>query len=1203
VGHVTRTGGIPTTNSDRRAFIRHSVRLEGICSITGAEGHKVEIRDFCPEGMLLSYDVPGVTTQSEKITPAHGDIVEIRCAVPKPDGEPPLLFHGRIVRIEEGSVGLAFIDPDPNALAILNDYANTDQADANVSKSPEPPQSLTGKNQTAQALFLGCKQLAKDHFGAMLADFQEQATERWLTLADTAQSIPEKNAYHDALNIFNKRGDEFKHAYVARMTGYLDNFSLQVAVKSAGSLPDIFEKDLALIEEKAFEEWLSYVDMARKVELECQEPLYDFGLRLEALSNLPIDKENNPFWPEAYCKAFRLTLKEFSIGGKVLKVAYTVFKEVLESHVDGLYADLNQYLVKHGVLPDLRHKYKVKNSRSKTPIQHRAPVISDGGAAAAHGLYAKGEIDSDGGLSVGAPTPTSEDWYRIAQGLDDLRKQVSRQATQDSNSWQGKNQSAFLPGDAGPPGAAPQYYTSEELLFALSRLNFPGHTQSVGGNVKQEVKSQLLSELFDGVDETARKQLPRREEKILDVTGNLFDSLLTDKLVSDNVRPWLQQLSIPMFKWAMHDDSVLSDKSHLTRQLINNIAQLEFYGEEESDKSLEVARERVRNRINNLIAEIAQADFVTPELFDRASKKLSFYVEVQSKAYEGNLEGVVAACEADQRAIDAGGAAKYTAVSAALMSGEQGLQGSPEIDDEELREWRKHVRRLRVGHSLSLNVESVPRHLKLAWIAKNFDRYVFVNAKGLKELTLGADQLAQQLRSGMAVFLDDSGEPLLDRAQYSMLQEMHQNLLHESTHDHLTGLINRREFEKLLTEALASARQSARHHVICYIDLDQFSVVNNTFGYDGGDRLLVELTALFQKALGDRGTLARIGGDEFGMLLEDCSIEEALDITARQKDAIQDYRFICDNKSLSISFSAGLAVVKPDSASVIMLFQEAESSCRIARGKGINYAQVYSSDDNGLSRQGEAIKWVTKIDEALDNNSLDLRFQPIVHIAGDRLFTHHAEVLLGILDEQGKSISPAEFVLAAEQFRRIAAVDRWVIERTFRWMVEHGDKLDEIGGLAINLSGASLNEEGFVDYIIEQANEKKVPMQKVNFEVTETAGIANLSNATDFILSLKETGCTFSLDDFGSGLSSYAYLKNLPVDFLKIDGAFVRKMDENPYDYAVVKSITEIGHFMGKKIIAEFVQNEKILSMLREIGVDYAQGYVLAKPRNLLTWE
>ncbi|MBU1690627.1 MAG: DUF1631 family protein, partial [Gammaproteobacteria bacterium] len=658
----------------------------------------------------------------------------------------------------------------------------------------------------------------------------------------------------------------------------------------------------------------------------------------------------------------------------------------------------------------------------------------------------------------------------------------------------------------------------------------------------------------------------------------------------NNVRPWLQQFSIPIVKMALQDDSLFSDKSHLARQVINSLAQLELYGEDGGD----MGNNAVRKRINQLIAEVTDAEEVTPQLFEKMLNSFRLLIRLQDKAYKENLEDVYVACEEEQRISATNGANNVAAGSS--DSKQEKSPGAPASEDDGLLEWKKQVRRLKVGDWILFDDPIAPQRRRLAWISKSSERFVFVNVKGLKELTLSQTELAKQLRSGTSVVLDDVGEPLIDRAQTAMLQKMHRQLLHESTHDQLTGLINRREFERFLAQALVSSQQLNQHHAICYIDLDQFSVVNNTFGYGGGDRLLVEVTKLLKDELGDRGMVARIGGDEFGMLLENCTVEEVLEITARQKAAIANYRFISDEKSLAISFSAGLVAIEPESDSVATLLQAAEASCRSARGKGTNYVQVFNPDDEGMSRHKHAVEWVTKIDEALDNDSLVLRYQPIARISRKNPLLHHAEILLGVPDEQGNLMSPVDFIFAAESFRRMVAVDRWVIQNVFRWMGTHGRELDEVGGFAINLSGASLNEEGFIDFVLQQAKIFKVPMEKVCFEVTETAGIANLSNASEFILEVKKTGCTFALDDFGSGLSSYAYLKNLPVDFLKIDGAFVKNMDSNPYDYAVVKSITEIGHFMGKGIIAEYVENENILNMLREIGVDYAQGYVIGKP-------
>lgn len=1180
----------PKNSKEKRAFSRRMLRLEGVCSLPDAGSRKVEIRDFCPGGMLLSYDEPAAANQPQPSVPSHGDVIEIRCTVPSAQGRAALQFRGRVVRIEGGAAGLAFIDPDMDALHILYDFAKKSQTETPANHVPEPSQVQRGGGQPAQAILQGCKQIAKACIGPMMSDFQEHVLERWFTLAGIVQTVAEKNAYYDAVNIFNSaQGEAFKRAFEAQMMKRLDAYSGQAAEKPQESFTLIPAKNLSLVEQDAFEEWLALSDVARKVEEGCQAPLSDLGFRLGELLKTSLDKENNPFWPDAFCKAFQETLKGFRFDPIAQKAAYTVFKDSLVAAAAALYVDLNQYLVKQGVIPDLRHKYKIKIARSSPPRKDNAEhaVAGTENPAAASGGMAGGNASVNG---VHAPqtdaAPAPQDWYRIVQELDDLRKQASHQTMKRPESPQIAPGWSLASATTASSEAAGQFYTPEELLFALSRINFSGLAQSAAGNVDGDVKTQLLSILSDGTTQTANKQLPGREAKILDVAGNLFGSVLNDQLVSGNVRPWLEQLSVPMMKLAIRDDSLFTDKSHLARQVINNLAQLEFYGEA-GDKG----QNAVRKRITGLLDTIVQAEVVTPELLNRVLKELGSLIRVQNKAYEENLKDLVAACEQGQTPLASEDSPAATDISV-LQADEAG--------GEALQEWLKRVRRLSVGNSLLLPVDSTPQRLKLAWVGKNLDRYVFVNVKGLKALTLAPDMLARQLHSGEAVVLDDGGEPLLDRAQYSMLQKMHRDLVHETTHDHLTGLLNRREFEKHLAEALASARQDERQHIICLIDLDQFAVVNNTFGYDGGDRLILEITQLLKGVVKERGILARLGSAEFGMLFEVCPVEEALSMTERFKNLMQDYRFACDNKSLSVSFSAGLVPVVPDSNSVISIFQEAEASCQIARSKGVNYVQVYSPEDTGVSRHLQVFKWVTRIDEALDNDTLELRYQPIVNIADEGLAIHHSEVLLGVMDEDGKLISPAEFVLAAEHFRRMAAVDRWVIERVFRWMVENEARLAQVGGLAINLSGSSLNEEGFADYIIEQAQKFQVPMDKICFEITETAGIANLSNASEFILAVKQTGCMFSLDDFGSGMSSYAYLKNLPVDFLKIDGAFIKKMDENPYDYAVVKSITEIGHFMGKKIIAEYVENENILNKLREIGVDYAQGYAIAKPQSLI---
>jgi diguanylate cyclase (GGDEF)-like protein len=803
----------------------------------------------------------------------------------------------------------------------------------------------------------------------------------------------------------------------------------------------------------------------------------------------------------------------------------------------------------------------------------------------------------------------SQDWYQVMQALNNLQQQLSvpavRQGGQQQAPYQAQSVAggAFTPappsshaGTPAEPAVETRHFTTEEVLSALSRIQLEAPGNRPGENFRQDLMHKLQSALADTVPSDESREVPSRENNILEIGGNLFDSVLSDKLVADTVKPWLNQLSVPLIKMALRDDSLFYDKSHLARQLINQIAELELFS------AASKVENAVRKKIDGLLAEISNADEVTPDLLQKMLKEVGLLVHVQNKAYEGNIRDLVTSCEAEEQRAKPEKPANPTSALGKFLTGLQQLTGEepPAKKDETLDEYRKRARRLKVGNWLMLGRDELQKRIRLAWIAKNLDKFVFVNLQGLREETLSQEELAQYLRSGEAVVLDDGDEQLVDRAQSSMLQKMHHQLLHETTHDQLTGLINRREFEKRLAETLARVRDSGMSSILCYLDLEQFSVVNNTFGYEGGDRALLETSRLIKQELGEDGILARIGGDEFAMVIENCSLDDALRMTSRLTGVFRTYRFTTEDKSLSLSFSAGVVLIDPESESIETLLQAAEASCRIARSKGTNYVQVYRPDETNLARHINTVKWVSRIDEALDKDSFELRCQPIVSIGASGVAVHHSEVLLRVPDGNGKLMSPVDLIMAAEHFRRMSSVDRWVVEHAFRWMAERRDKLDELGGLAINLSGASLNEEGLIDFVIGQAETHKIPMNKVCFEITETVGISHLSSASEFINELKKkTGCAFSLDDFGSGQSSYAYLKNLPVDYLKIDGAFVDKMDQNPYDFAVVKSITEIGHFMGKKIIAERVESEAVLKMLRQIGVDYAQGYYLGKPRNM----
>jgi diguanylate cyclase (GGDEF)-like protein len=527
-----------------------------------------------------------------------------------------------------------------------------------------------------------------------------------------------------------------------------------------------------------------------------------------------------------------------------------------------------------------------------------------------------------------------------------------------------------------------------------------------------------------------------------------------------------------------------------------------------------------------------------------------------------------------------------------------------DLAQEDLGHWLNQARQLQVGEWVLLPGEDgQAQPLKLAWVATDRTEYVFVNRKGLKAVALGPVEIAEQLRGGQATVLGERDKPVVDRAMQDMLQHMSQQLVFQATHDQLTGLVNRKEFGKRLEQALLNAKRDAAEHVLCHMDLDQFKVVNMVCGHDAGDALLREVAHLLEAQLPEGGILARLGDDEFSVLLGPCSHSEGAQVAERQRIAVQDYRFVWEGKRYSVGASIGLVPVNQQSPGAAELLQHASSACDTAKEAGGNRIHTYQADDAELRRRQGVMQWLTRIARALDDDRLQLRCQqiaPVVPAAGPSEV--HYEILLSFRDEEGRLTAPGEFIEAAELYHRMADVDRWVIRKVFRWMAERRNRLDQFGGFAINLSGNSLNDPNFSTFILEQLAAADIPAEMVCFEITETAAIANIGLAADFIREIKRTGCRFSLDDFGSGLSSYSYLKHLPVDFLKIDGMFVRDIVNNANDFAVVKSINEIGHFMGMKTIAEHVESAEILERLRQIGVDYAQGNGVERPRLLAAY-
>ncbi len=461
-------------------------------------------------------------------------------------------------------------------------------------------------------------------------------------------------------------------------------------------------------------------------------------------------------------------------------------------------------------------------------------------------------------------------------------------------------------------------------------------------------------------------------------------------------------------------------------------------------------------------------------------------------------------------------------------------------------------------------------------------------------------------RSGTEHAIQDSAAPIRDPtgevlgvvlvfSDVTEARRLSREISYQASHDGLTGLTNRQEFERRLKRVVETARNSSTNNALCYLDLDQFKLINDTCGHVAGDEVLRQVSSLLQKNIRHRDTIARLGGDEFGLLMEHCSLNEAQQVARKLVEAVSDYEFLWEDKRFKIGVSIGLVAVNDLNTDVNGLLSAADTACFIAKDQGRNRFHVFQEDDEHLVRRHGEMQWAVRLPRALEEGSFRLYFQPMTPVTSKVVEGAHYEVLMRL--EEDQIVLPETFLPAADRYQLSSQLDRWVIATTFQWIADHPAHLRGLYLCAINLSGHSLNEEAFLEFINQKLKDSPIPPEKICFEITETVAISNFSRTRDFMKDLKAQGCHFASDDFGSGLSSFGYLKNLPVDFLKIDGAFVKDILDDPLSLALVTSINEIGQVMGIRTIAEYVENEAILEKLRKIGVDYAQGFAIARPR------
>ena len=553
--------------------------------------------------------------------------------------------------------------------------------------------------------------------------------------------------------------------------------------------------------------------------------------------------------------------------------------------------------------------------------------------------------------------------------------------------------------------------------------------------------------------------------------------------------------------------------------------------------------------------------------------------------------------------------AKAPLASTAYASGvsSRGAPGKERVERlPRLRRWLKRAQALEPGVRLRCrDKDGEQQRMRLAWVSEDRDRFAFVNERGQKVAELSAVQMARQLSRGARAPTPVDTMSVLDQSMYETLEGAQKTLSFERNRDSLTQLINGESLLQQLQRRLSHARSRSSEHAFLMLNIDKFALVNEVFDEASGDEVLGEFAQLLGQLDEHRASTARIQGDEFGILLTHYNVEEARKLADKIRRDIADSSIHIGQEAVSFTVSIGITAVNRASGSAESVLEQARGAVKIAKDQGRDRIVVFDIDRQEAHDYRSAREESQRqFEEALSANRLVLRAQPITQSAADGSEDeshglHHYEILLSLKDDDGKPQSPLDFIRSAERFGYVTLVDRWVVRETFAWISRLMDMQKEAPQISINLSGTSITDNDFLDYTLEQISEYGVGTSKLCFEITETGVIDNLPRAADFVRTLKNIGCKFSLDDFGTGVSSYEYLKELPLDYVKIDGMFITNIGDNPTDFAMAKSINDLAHFLGQKTVAECVENLDTLPALREIGIDYLQGWGIAPPREL----
>lgn len=1245
---------------DRRSSPRQPIKLAAQLDVGTGENLPCQIADFCAEGLFVRYS--GETSRKLDQVLARG-MPELVVRFRSPDGRKRYELHVNVMRRIEGAMGVGFTRSNPEAVHAMLEQcgANHHQDRASLRAPSEKVQFVL--HQSAKAVVQYIEPLMEACFVQMVTALREAA--------QRAGNDQQANEFMDASGQLLAR---------QRVIWYQMARSLESPLKPAPrGAPGA---ELSVVDKGEFEDWLTIRVMVTKADTQYRGELLQLKLRLDKLGIANSTGHHNPLGPSLICEAFHSGLNLIKADREVEKACLKVFEKSVLMHLGPLYRELNNILVRHGVLPDLDlSKYlsehtpaETEESPKKAPVAPKPEVQAQEAAAP---------------VSEAPPAPERK-----------MTRFPGRKSSSEFRGYATAAQSAFATvknllgtlaasrlarGDMEPVeftlGA--RELSAGELQKQLQELQLQAATAG------QEQPS-LRERVVERVRESGEHALGEEQRSTLDVVDRFFKSVVESPKLSEYAQSRMRQLEVPVLKVVMREPEFFDDHDSPVHGVMNRLAQLGVKGGRINPV--------VQRRIDELVQHIATDFEQDTGVFESAVQELDTLIDRQNLVYRRNVERVTAAAEGAQKVSESKKAVAavleqklagrkvpkavvslldggwrdllsltwirqgqdsqlwqdYLSVIDSLMTFADDPENSinlPELlrviqdglasissnhmpsslirdelkqflvrrpenplemveipsakseDDKEqalserdqrsLQRWINRAQQLRTGDWLKDQEKpDEPQYIRLVWVARGFSRFVFVNHQGMRVVELALEALAQLMRKGIIVPDSQYERPLVDESIDRLVRKVYDQLSWASTHDELTGLLGRREFERMLEQQLARHEDE---RALVRLDLRQFRLLNDTAGYQAGDETLRMIADLLRSHVGDGMPLARLSGNEFALMLP---AENALEASRGIVSAIEAMEFCFDSGSYHLSASAGLAQEMPALANAERWLKAAEEAMKAAKKRGHSKVMEYSLDAQDHARQEQIAAKVANLGD-LNEERMLLRCQKVIPLHPHTTMAAQYEILISMYDDTGNLITGKDFVRMAERYDRMQAVDRWVVGQMLDWLRDKAPDPAHVGGICINLSGHSLNDQLLMESIYDKLSQKHAPIERIWFEITEASAINDLQGISEFIEEMKELGCRFCLGDFGSGPTSFQFMRSLPVEFIKLDSAFTGQLDTSKTDQAMVKSMVDMAHYMKREVIASQVETRGVLDMLTSLGVDYAQGFIIEKPRLL----